>query len=161
MSVVEVDDLTEVQVKGQRSRPSKKILTWRKKKAKEETSQETWTVLEFVHDVCKACACMLFIHVIYSLPVLMYVLHGCLWCVCVCTHSLHMHVCLCVYSRSDRVNPVACESELFMVWKPMRPSILSVTNDYLPPCAPTQTSRFSIWTARVVVSCLFYVFTCV
>lgn len=70
-------------------------------------------------------------------------------------------VCVCVYSRSDRVNPVVCESELFIVWKPMRPSILSVTNDYLPPRMQTQTSRFSIWTARVVGPCLFYVFTCV
>lgn len=80
---------------------------------------------------------------------------------CASIRNLRVHLCVRVYSRSDRINPVACESELFIVWKPMRLSILSVTNDYLPPCIQTQTSCFSIWTARVVGPCLFYVFTCV
>lgn len=41
----------------------------------------------------------------------------------------------------------------------MRPSIVSVTNDGLPPCLQTQSSCFNIWTATIVVLCLFYVFT--
>ena len=106
-----------------------------------------------------ACLCLnAFIHLqyVHMLPYVLggyfVVLHACATCMFAC-------LCACVYSWSDRVNPVVCESELFIELKPMRPSILSVTNDYLPPCMRTQTSRFSIWMARVVVLCLFYVFT--
>lgn len=70
-------------------------------------------------------------------------------------------LCFYVYRWNDRLTHVACESELFIVWKPVRPSALSVTNDCLSPCMQTQTSRFGIAAARVAHSCLFYVSTCV
>lgn len=42
-------------------------------------------------------------------------------------------MCACVHCKSDRVNSVVCESELFITPMPMRLSLLSFTNDYLLP----------------------------
>lgn len=127
-------------------------------------SQEILKMLEFDAVFCahlwrdgRECACVFacfYTCNVYSMCPMLVSLVAILL---LCMRALCMF--LCIYSWSDRVNPVVCESELFIVWKPMRPAILSVTNDYLPPCTRTQTSRFSIWMARVVVLCLFYVLT--
>lgn len=153
------------QGRGERStQPSQENSDFKQIKQLQKTAKKHWKCLHLMpsgmgRNVCVCVWMLLYMFSIQYVPILMYVLGG--YFVVVYADASCMCMFVCVYSWSDRVNPVVCESELFIVWKPMRPSILSVTNDYLPPCMRTQTSRFSIWMVRVLVSCLFYVFTSV
>lgn len=70
------------------------------------------------------------VHVLYILSAHAYVCPW--WFSCVCVSNTHVPVSVCV-CRSDRVNPAACESELFMLWKPWRASMLRVTNETFLP----------------------------
>lgn len=106
-------------------------------------------------DVCVYM--LLFLFCIQYAPTLMYVLGGYFVVVYACTTCVCMFVCVSM----TELTPLRVNLNYSLCEKPMRPSILSVTNDYLPLCMRTPTSRFSIWLARVVVSCLFYVFTSV
>lgn len=61
-------------------------------------------------------ACVYFVHILFKEGLsahIQCVLGGYAFVVYACTTCMSM--LKCAYSRSDRLNPVACESELFMV----------------------------------------------
>lgn len=71
-------------------------------------------MLEFdaIGDGSRRVCLYAFILVLYTVCAYTHVCPWWLLCGCVCMHNMHVYVCVCVY---DRVNPAACEPELFIV----------------------------------------------